>query len=249
MDTVQTHYNVLLGPVYTWMAGGLEAATARNRQLLTSLGLDSWPRGLAVDLGCGSGFQSIPLAEAGYRVMGLDLCASLLVELGDRTGALPIRTVHDDLLQFPRHLDAPPHLIVCMGDTLTHLPSRESVARLIQLARQHLVPGGRLVLGFRDLASHELKDLQRFIPVRHERDRIFTCFLDYQPDKVVVHDLLHTREGSAWKFTASAYPKLRLSCTQVALLLTDAGFSLEHSSIEKGLVHLVAQSPSLAPAR
>ncbi len=240
MSTVQAHYDQLLGSVYTWMAGGFAAAVARNQQLLDSLGLASWPRGLAVDLGCGSGFQTLPLAEAGYQVVGLDLCAPLLAELRTHTGHLPIRTVCDDLTHFPKHLDAAPTLIVCMGDTLTHLPFLESLTSLFHDAARSLAPGGRLVLGFRDLATHELKGSQRFIPVRSEPDQIFTCFLDYHPDHVEVNDLLHARVDGQWKFSASSYRKLRLDATRVSTLLAAAGLSVEHASTEQGLVRIVA---------
>jgi SAM-dependent methyltransferase len=240
MPTAQAHYDQLLGSVYTWMAGGFEAAAERNRQQLAAFGLASWPRGLAVDLGCGSGFQSVPLAEAGYRVLGLDLCEPLLTELRARAGDLPIRAVCDDLTNLAWHLDVAPTLIVCMGDTLTHLPSLESVSAVVSDAARVLAPGGRLVLGFRDLATHELKGTQRFIPVRHEAERLFTCFLDYQPGYVEVNDLLHERTNGQWKFSASSYRKLRLTAAQVAGLLTTAGLTIEHASTEQGLVRLIA---------
>jgi SAM-dependent methyltransferase len=241
MSTAQAHYDQLLGPVYTWMAGGFEAATTRNRQLLDSLGIATWHKGFAVDLGCGSGFQAIPLAEAGYRVLGLDLCESLLAELRSHAGNLPIRTVCDDLANFPNYFDIAPTLIVCMGDTLTHLPSVESVTQLFRDAARCLAPDGRLILGFRDLATHELKGPQRFIPVRSEPDRIFTCFLNYQPIYVEVNDLLHTRTGDAWKFTSSSYRKLRLNAAQVNAMLTTVGLTGEHISTEQGLVRIVAK--------
>lgn len=241
MSLTQDHYDRLLGPVYTWMAGGFEAAAARNRQQLVALGLTGWPRGLAVDLGCGSGFQSVPLAEAGYRVLALDLCESLLAELRDRIGSLPIRAVRDDLSNFAAHCATAPALIVCMGDTLPHLPSFEAVAALFREFACTLTPDGRVVLGFRDLATHELKGAQRFIPVRNEPDRLFTCFLDYQPSCVEVNDLLHERVDGAWKFSASSYRKLRLDAERVAGMLTAAGLVVEHSSTEQGLVRLVAR--------
>ena len=242
MSTAQAHYDQLLGPVYTWMAGGFDSAVTRNRQLLDSLGVATWPKGFAVDLGCGSGFQTIPLAEAGYRVLGLDLCEPLLAELRSHAGTLPIRTVCDDLTNFPNHLDVAPTLIVCMGDTLTHLPSLESVTRLFRDAARCLAPAARLILGFRDLATHELKGAQRFIPVRSEPNRIFTCFLDYHPDHVEVNDLLHVRTGDTWKFTISSYRKLRLNAAQVAKLVTAAGMVIEHCTTEQGLVRIVAYS-------
>jgi len=240
MNSAQAHYDQLLGPVYTWMYGGSQAAETRHRQLFESLGVGSWPKGLAVDLGCGSGFQSIPLANLGYRVLAIDLCDTLLDELRTRSGALPLRTVQDDLLNFPRHLDAAPTLIVCMGDTLPHLASLDSVKQLLADSARVLAPGGRLVLTFRDLATHELKGPQRFIPVRSDLDRIFTCFLDYHQDHVEVNDLLHVRAGETWKFTTSSYRKLRLNASLIGELLTAAGFTIAHSSTEQGLVRIVA---------
>ena len=244
MNTAQAHYDQLLGPVYTWMAGGFEASVDRNRQQLAAFGLTSWPKGLAVDLGCGSGFQAIPLAEAGYEVLGLDLCEPLLAELRTNAGQLPIRVVSDDLANFPNHLHIAPSLIVCMGDTLTHLPSIESITQLFRDAARTLAPGGRLVLGFRDLATHELKGPQRFIPVRSEPDRIFTCVLDYQSDHVEVNDLLHTRFGDTWKFSASSYRKLRLSAAQISTLLSAFDLTIDHASTEQGLVRIVAIKPA-----
>ena len=246
MSTAQAHYDQLLGAVYTWMSGGFDAAIARNRPLLESLGLASWPKGLAVDLGCGSGFQSIPLAKAGYQVLGLDLCEPLLAELNANAGNLPIRTVRDDLTNFPNHLDVAPALIVCMGDTLTHLPSLETVTQLFRDAARCLAPDGRLILGFRDLATHELKGSQRFIPVRSESDRIFTCFLDYHSDHVEVNDLLHVRTGDTWKLTSSSYNKLRLNASQVIKLLTVNGLMIEHSATEQGLVRIISRQSDVA---
>ncbi len=243
MSSVQSHYAQLLGPVYTWMAGGWDAALARNRVLLDSLGLAAWPRGVAVDLGCGSGFQSIPLAEAGFDVVALDLNEMLLAELRGYAAGLPVQVVQDDLLNFTAQLRDEAALIVCMGDTLTHLSSLDAVATLVRTAAAHLQRGGRLVLGFRDLASQELTGPARFIPVRSEADQIFSCFLDYQADYVEVNDLLYRREGERWHFSSSAYRKLRLSAASVGALLTAAGLALELTATEQGAVRIVGLKP------
>lgn len=83
-----------------------------------------------------------------------------------------------------------------MGDTLTHLPSKDDVAALLRDVAQSLAPGGQLVLSYRDL-TRPLTGTDRFLPVRSTDDRIMTCFLEYaDADTVMVHDLIHTRAGA-----------------------------------------------------
>lgn len=91
MSTVAEHYEQQLARVYDWMAGGVEAATERSRRMLAGLSLPTLNSGdLAVDLGCGSGFQTVPLAEAGYEVIALDSSKFLLGKLVARAKGLPV---------------------------------------------------------------------------------------------------------------------------------------------------------------
>ena len=103
------------------MSGGLAQKIEENRKFFKDHHV--WPRGsgVAVDLGAGSGFQSIPLAESGFRVIAIDLCKNLLAELKENAEGLPLEIVNDDLLNFPQHCPDGIELVVCMGDTLTLL--------------------------------------------------------------------------------------------------------------------------------
>lgn len=135
----------------------------------------------AVDLGAGFGMHSIPLARRGYSVVAIDCSLKLLEALREYAKTLPIHVVEEDLLAFQKHLSAKVHLILCMGDTLTHLPDRESVARLFFLAAESLHGGGMFIITFRDYTAPLVGD-ERFTPVRSDKDRILTCFLEYSPD-------------------------------------------------------------------
>jgi hypothetical protein len=152
--------------------------------------------------------------------------------------------VNDDMANFAAHCDVAPTLIVCMGDTLTHLTSLSSISAILRDAARVLAPGGRVVLGFRDLATVELKGLQRFISARRDPDRIFTCFLDYQSGYVEVNDLLHELADGTWNFLVNSYRKLRLDAAQVSGLLADVGLTVEHNATEQGVVRLVAAKPA-----
>ncbi|MBW4694172.1 MAG: hypothetical protein KME27_20710 [Lyngbya sp. HA4199-MV5] len=59
MNTTKNHYDQQLASVYSWMAGTPEGAIKRNQDLFRQLRIDSIARGLAIDLGAGSGFQSM----------------------------------------------------------------------------------------------------------------------------------------------------------------------------------------------
>ena len=105
MNHIVTHYEQLLARHYTWLYGGLEPNIERAVGLFAEAGLVPGEDDLAVDLGCGPGFQSLALARMGYRVLAIDLSEQLLAELTRSAADLPIQTIHDDLLHFERHLD------------------------------------------------------------------------------------------------------------------------------------------------
>ncbi len=202
--SVQAHYSDLLGAVYAWMTGGAETAIARGAAELSALGLLPPPNGLAVDLGAGIGMHALPLARRGISVIAIDSSALLLDELSAQAGSSGITTIVDDLAGFRRHLAKPPGLILCMGDTLTHLPSHAAVETLLAEIATALAPCGVFVCTFRNY-TRELADEARFILVRSDLDRILTCFLEYGPDTVTVHDVLHERAADGWRMRIGSY--------------------------------------------
>lgn len=240
MATVATHYRSHLAPVYLWMVGGFEAALARGESEIDAI-LPDLPQGstVAVDLGAGFGMHSIPLARRGCSVIAIDTSSLLLDELRKRAEGLPVRAVEDDLLSFPRYLDSRADLILCMGDTLTHLPDCQSVETLCALASERLRPGGKFITTFRDYTS-ALEGPARFIPVRSDDDCILTCFLEYGADHVDVHDMLHERDGSQWKLRVSSYRKLRLSPEWVSAALRTSGFDVFVEPGFSGMVRVIA---------
>ncbi len=240
MTSVAEHYERILSPVYAWMAGGADAALEAGRSEIEALGADLADGALAVDLGAGFGMHAIPLARAGARVIAIDTSEQLLGELRRLAGGLPITLVQDDLLSFRAHLNEQADLVLCMGDTLTHLPEHTNVDFLIQEVAESLKPGGRFAISFRDY-SEALLDERRFIPVRSDERRILTCFLEYEEDTVVVHDILHERAGDAWETRVSSYRKLRLSPERVIGSLESFGFETRREAGMRSMVRLVGK--------
>jgi len=79
MATVEAHYQDVLSGVYSWMLGGFDVQIAKNRSFFENHHIQPKGSGVAVDLGAGCGFQSIPLAEIGYSVTAIDLDDNLLI--------------------------------------------------------------------------------------------------------------------------------------------------------------------------
>jgi SAM-dependent methyltransferase len=246
MPTVSEHYETLLARHYSWMFNqSFEEKVAEQRRILEEVlpSAESVARRLAVDLGAGPGFQSIALAELGFsRVVAVDTSEILLKELEAHRKGWPVEIVHGDILRLPDFIVAgEARAIVCMGDTLTHLSSKDEVDQLFRSAYNALASGGSLILTFRDLTT-DLQGLDRFLPIRSDTDRIMTCFLEFESaDSVRVHDLIHVQEATGWKLTKSSYSKLRLSPAWVAERLRDAGFSI---AVQKpvGRLQLIAAS-------
>jgi len=242
MPSVAEHYERVLSPVYAWMAGGAEHALAAGKTEIDALALPLPAGSLIVDLGAGFGMHAIPLARAGTRVLAIDSSAHLLAELKRLAADLPITIAQDDLLSFRGHLQGKASAIFCMGDTLTHLPEHTHVDFLVQEACEALAPGGYFVLSFRDY-SEVLREHDRFIPVRSDERRILLCFLEYQEDTVLVHDILHERSGDAWETRVSSYQKLRLSPDRVISSLESFGFEARQQAGLRGMVRIVAKLP------
>lgn len=243
-STVSDHYANHLGPIYSWMVGDFHTASASMSEYFDDIGISTNSTGCAVDLGCGHGVQTIPLAKRGLRVVALDTCQHLLGELEAKAEGLQIQTVHDDLLTFTNHIDKSAETIVCMGDTLTHLDSQEQIVQLINKAAEALAPNGILCLSFRDYTTNELKGDARFIPVRSDEKRIHTCFLEYEPTVVRVHDILHTKATNGWEMSVSSYSKLRLSPKEVEAIADKQGLRLLNHSEKRGMIYFAFQHTS-----
>jgi SAM-dependent methyltransferase len=105
--------------------------------------------GAVLELGCGSGRVTVPLARDGHTVVGLDQSQPMLDALEARKARLPaavrdrITTVRGDLRHFElRRRFGRFALIVAPFNVLEHLYTRVELDACLQVVRRHLAPGG-----------------------------------------------------------------------------------------------------------
>lgn len=252
----QQHYETLLAEVYDWMQGGWDQRVRQSRELFENLLIKpGQPGKAAVDLGAGTGYQAIPLAELGFTVTAVDASVTMLAQLQDHLNeeakpdgasseAGPIHTVVADICRFAESLGEPADLVVCMGDTLSHLESHQHVATLIGDLHRSQPAGGRIVLGFRD-ASQPLVGDSRFLPVRSDDDRIFTCFIEEIDEQTVrIHDVVHTKTNGGFVQNVSSYRKIRLTSDWVVEQLIGASYQEPDVTTEMGMTIISARKPN-----
>ena len=102
-----------------------------------------------LELGCGSGRVLIPTAEAGVRIVGLDLSEAMLAKCNERIRALPfevqerIRVARGSMTDF--QLGQKFHLITAPFRPFQHLLTVDEQLACLRCVREHLAPRGRFV--------------------------------------------------------------------------------------------------------
>jgi SAM-dependent methyltransferase len=126
------HYDALLGDQVADIAFYL--SMARQAQ------------GAVLEIACGTGRITIPLARAGIDITGLDLSRPMLDCARDKAAkaGLGIRWVEADARRF--ELDRKFNLIFFPYNSMQHLHERSSLRAMFARVRSHLAPGGLFAL-------------------------------------------------------------------------------------------------------
>ena len=102
------------------------------------------PGALILDAGCGNGRHAVPLAGAGYRVVGLDSSAVLLAGARRAARDATPHFVRGSYVRLPCE-SAAFDAVLCLGTALGYLGDQGDRAALREF-RRVLAPGGRLVI-------------------------------------------------------------------------------------------------------
>ncbi|HMG93777.1 MAG TPA: class I SAM-dependent methyltransferase [Chryseolinea sp.] len=242
--TAKDHYAHHLAHFYSWMVGDFSEKQLIQEDFFIRNEITPKFNNLAIDLGAGNGLQSVSLAKLGFEVIAVDFNKQLLDELTINKKDLNVTIVCDDAINFLKHFERNADAIVCMGDTITHLESNDHVEELLVKISDRLNPEGKLVISFRELIA-ELNGAQRFIPVRSDETRILTCFLEYFPNHVIVHDILHEWQSGTWIQKVSSYPKLRLSESYITTILERSNIKVLFTQRLSGMIYLVGEKASV----
>ena len=104
--------------------------------------------GPILELGCGSGRTLVPLAEAGFEIVGLDNSKAMLARARERirAGGLEgsVQLMEGEMVSFDLGKRFP--LITVPFNTWMHLSGQQTQAESLRCIARHLLPGGQLVI-------------------------------------------------------------------------------------------------------
>jgi SAM-dependent methyltransferase len=128
--------------IYDSESARFQAEAERTLRFYLDLCLQA--NGPALELGCGTGRFTLPLAQAGIAITGLDIAPAMLARARAKAPRLSIRWVEADARTF--ELAERFGLIFESGETFRHLHDRADHEAILARVRAHLRPGGRFVV-------------------------------------------------------------------------------------------------------
>ncbi len=94
-----------------------------------------------LDLGCGTGEHARFLAEKGYEVVGVDLSPSMLERAKEEPQPPNLRLIQADLADLGAAVTGLFDGAICLGNTLPHLRTPESLSSFLAALRRRLAAG------------------------------------------------------------------------------------------------------------
>lgn len=185
-----------------------------------------------LDVACGTGGHSIALAQRGYRVVGADISAQMIVRAqmnATRAGvAIPFHVARfqDLYATFGTQFDA----VLCLGNSLPHVLSDAAALESLLNMRGCLRAGGVLILHNLNY-DKRWKEKPRWFAVNagtlENRETLVWRFADYDVSAGLIMfniALFVKNENGAWSVQVQSTPQRPYRQSEIEMLLRRAGF-------------------------
>jgi SAM-dependent methyltransferase len=204
--------------------------------------------GLVIDLGCGSGILSEPVAAAGYDVLGIDVSTAMLRLARRRVPRATFRRVSLHEVRLPRAV-----AVAGIGECFNYFVDRPlselGLARLFRRIHRALVPGGILLF---DMAAPGRVVGPRPARTNFEasgRAVLVTVAEDRKRNVLTRHITLFRKVGSRYRRSVEVHHQRLFEQAVVMRRLREAGFRVRLLSgygrlrFPRGLVGYLGAKP------
>ncbi len=180
-----------------------------------------------LDLACGTGSITVPMAKMGFDMTGLDLSAEMLAlaqQKADREKAR-IRFSEQNIALFDAGCDY--DAAICSFDGYNYLTSPKDVASSFSRVYETLREGGLFIFDVSTPYKYEhiLAD-NAFV---YEYDDLFLTWQNFYTKKTALCDFYLTffiKEGNTWHRVDETQRQKKYDLKRLAKMVKDAGFTL-----------------------
>lgn len=184
-----------------------------------------------VDLGCGTGTISLPLAASGLRVVGIDISETMLSVAQHKEAAARSDTPFAGSVQWSCQdmrgwvWPEPADSVISLCDCMSYLLTEDDVRRTIGRVWEGLAPGGTFIFDMHHRNRiEEYAAGEPFILDEDDVSYIWTCELDEGTGTVTHRLSFFIREGDRYVKVVETHRQRAYAEKTIVRLLEEAGF-------------------------
>ncbi len=192
--------------------------------------LENYPLNRVTEAGCGTGVQSLALAECGLEVIGTDISEEMLSRAlsNSKLSKATVQWIKAGIEELPEKLlQHSQDAVFILGNTLCHLTQSDSLYRILTDLKNCLVPRGYLILQLLNYTPI-LKAQQRVLNISRETNEEFIRFYDFLENGRIRFNILHIagqgQQPDHELISQELYPYTRMEIEQ---MLTEAGYHIQ----------------------
>jgi ubiquinone/menaquinone biosynthesis C-methylase UbiE len=181
-----------------------------------------------LELACGTGTVAVSMAEAGWRVYGIDGSVEMLAQARAKAeeNGVDVWWSQQDMRHFV--LPERAHLATCLYDSLNYMLTSEDLYAVFRRVHDALQPGGLFLFDMNTAAvMATMWNGDTYFTDSDDLSMIMRSWYDDRRQRATVEVTCFERVGALYRkiverHTEQAYPE-----EHVATLLVDAGFAVE----------------------
>lgn len=184
------------------------------------------PKGLVLDLGCGTGTFTEMLADEGYDMIGVDMSPEMLYEASRKkeTSGHDILYLCQDMREF--ELYGTVRAIVSVCDSVNYILRDEEMVETFKLVNNYLDPKGIFVFDFNTYAKYKEIGETTIAENREECSFIWDNYFD-EVSGINEYDLtLFTKEGDMFRRTEETHLQRGYTLEEMVACIEKAGMKV-----------------------
>jgi glycine/sarcosine N-methyltransferase len=186
-----------------------------------------------LDAAAGTGMHAIALVQQGYQAAGADISRGMVEQarLNAQEAGVQVRFEIAGFGELAKTFGAGSFdALLCLGNSLPHLLSRDDLDKTLADFAATLKPGGILLIQNRNFDAVVANHIRWMEPQSHSEDRaewIFQRFYDFEPDGLLTFNMVILKRlgRGSWSqqvITSRLRPILKF---ELILSLSEAGFN------------------------